>query len=495
MRVLLATILLLNLSLSLSARQKVFDFNPRCQQAYDAIMQLRLNVGLQLLNEEKKDNPDNLIPYYLDNYADFFQLFFNEDPNFYSQRKKMRAERLELMAEGPGESPYYLYTQAAIKFQWALVKVKFGERWDAVWEIRRAYTAFRDNQKKYPSFVPNNMMVGALQTVFGTIPEGYKWITNILGLRGSIKQGMQNVQLAVDSNSPYAQLFREESYFYYCYLKLFIENKPEQVWQLINEKKLDTKNNYLYALMVAQLSMNNQKSQQGITALTERNRSAEYVDIAWENYLLGQLKLNRLDDDATAYLERFLARFKGRFFVKEALQKLSWGYYIKGNLDMANKYRAQILTRGGTDTDADKQALKEAKAGTWPNPLLLRVRLLSDGGFYSEALKLLQGKKAGDFSTSSDRLEYAYRLGRIYDEMNYDQNAISMYEVTARLGANRTEYFAARSCLQLGYIYEKRGDKANAQVWFQKCLDMEGHDYKNSLDQRAKAGILRLSGN
>ncbi|MCK7559741.1 hypothetical protein MKQ70_34285 [Chitinophaga sedimenti] len=293
MRFLFATVLLLNISLSVFAGQKVYDFNPRCQQAYDAIMQLRINAGLQLLNDEKREHPDNLIPYYLDNYADFFLLFFNEDPALYSQRKKLRGERLDKMAEGPEDSPYYLYTQAAIKFQWALVKVKFGERWDAVWEIRRAYVAFRDNQKKFPDFVPNKMMVGALQTVFGTIPEGYKWITNILGLRGSIKQGMANVQLAVESAAASAQLFREESYYYYCYLKLFIENKPDQVWQLIHDKQLDTKNNYLFALMVAQLSMNNQKAQQGIAALADRNHSPEYADIVWENYLLGQLKLNR----------------------------------------------------------------------------------------------------------------------------------------------------------------------------------------------------------
>ncbi len=473
----------------------MYDFTPRCQQAYDAIMQLRISTGLQILQEEKAANPNNLIPYFLENYADFFQLFFNEDPAFYAKRKKMRAERLTLMEEGPSDSPFYLYTQAAIKFQWALVKVKFGEKWDAVWEIRKTYTILKENQKKFPSFVPNNLMVGALQTVFGTIPEGYKWITNILGLRGSIKQGMQNVQLAVDSNAPSALLFKEESYYYYCYLKLFIENKPEQVWQLVHDKQLDTKNNYLFALMVANLSMNNQKALQGIKVLTERNHSPEYLDITYEYYVLGQLKLARLDDDATAYLEKFVSRFKGRFYVKEALQRLSWGHYIKGNTAEANKYRAMILTRGGTETDADKQALKEAKAGTWPNVLLLRVRLLSDGGFYPEALKLLQGKKAADFATTPERLEYAYRLGRIYDEMNYDQNAIGMYEVTARLGANRSEYFAARSCLQLGYIYEKRGDKTAAQLWFQKCLDMEGHDYKNSLDQRAKSGILRINGN
>lgn len=483
-----------SISVNVSARQKKYEFNARCQQAYNAIMQLRLNTGKALLEEEKRSNPDNLIPYFLDNYVDFFTLFFNEDPNVYARQRKERSARLDLMSAGPSGSPYYLYTQAAIKFQWAMIKVKFGEKWDAVWEIRKAYLTLKENQRKFPGFLPNNMMVGAMQTVFGTVPEGYKWITNILGLRGSIKEGMHLLQGFIDSKDPTAAAFREESYYYYCYLKLFIENKPEQLWQFIRQKQLDTEHNYLFALMVANLSMNNQKAAQGIKVLEEFNNSPEYAEIHYRDYVLGIMKLERQDEDAILYLEKFVNNFKGKFYVKEALQRLSWGYYLKGDMANANKYRNLIAKRGNTETDADKQAQKEAKSGQWPNPVLLKARLLSDGGQYTAARDLLAAKRAGDFVTINEKLEYAYRLGRIYDEMGLDSNAMRLYEATIKIGSNRPEYFAARSALQLGYIYEKAGDKAKARQSFQACLDMQGHDYKNSLDQRAKAGLLRLDG-
>lgn len=486
--------LFLSITFSVTARQKVYDFNIRCQQAYDAIMQLRLDAGAALLAEEKKVHPDNLIPYFLENYADFFTLFFNEDPTLYAQRKALRADRLARMEEGPTNSPYYLYTQAAIRFQWGMIRVKFSERWDAVWDIRKAYLLLKDNQKKFPQFLPNNMLAGSMQTVFGTIPEGYRWISNTLGMKGSIKEGMQLVQQVIDSNTEVAKLFREEACYYYCYLKLFIENKPEDVWGFIQKYKLDTKNNYLFALMVANIAMNNQKATLGIKVLTERNDSVQYEEIPYVYYLLGQLKLCRQDDDANVYLLKFVDRFKGKFYLKEGLQRLSWYYYLHGNMEAANKYRNMILSRGNTETDADKQALKDAKSGKWPHPLLLKARLLSDGGFFQDALKLLQTKKAADFGSMEEKLEYAYRLGRIYDEMGMDDNAIIMYEVTVRTGANRPEYFAARASLQMGYIYEKRNDKTKARSCYQACLDMKGHDYKNSLDQRAKAGIQRLDG-
>ena len=488
------SVLLLSITFTVTARQKVYDFNSRCQQAYEAIMQLRLEEGKALLEAEKKEHPDNLIPYFLDNYADFFPLYFNEDPAEYNAKKSQRAARLSLMEQGPDSSPYYLYTQAAIKFQWAMIRIKFGEKWDAAWEIRKAFMTLKDNQRKFPQFPPNTMLISAMQTVFGTIPDGYKWISGVLGMKGSIKQGMQDLQAFIDSNAPLAQLFKPEGYYYYCYLKLFMESNPDELWQFIQQRQLDTRNNYLFAIMVANLAVTNQRADLGIKVLSERNTSAHYETMVYQDYLMGLLKLARQDEDAHVYLEKFLNNFKGKFNVKEALQRLSWYYYMRGNMEAANKYRNLILTRGNTEADGDKQALKEAKSGKWPNTFLLKVRLLSDGGFFNDALKLMQTKKAADFTQIEEKLEYAYRLGRIYDEMGQDDKAISMYEATVKVGAGRPEYFAARAALQMGYIYEKRNDKAKALQCYQNCLNMPDHDFKNSLDQRAKAGIQRVGG-
>ena len=156
----------------------------------------------------------------------------------------------------------------------------------------------------------------------------------------------------------------------------------------------------------------------------------------------------------------------------------------------AEAARKQIFLRGGTDTDADKQALKEAKLGVWPNPLLLKARLLTDGGYTKEALAILQGKQQV-FTSPADKLEYVYRIGRIYEDLGKEQEAISFYKETIKLGANQTAYFAARAALQAGQIVEKRGQKKEAILFYEQCLAMEEHSYKNSLDQRAKAGIAR----
>ena len=74
--------------------QKHYDFNNNCRQAYQSIIQLRLEEGSRILEAEKKRDPNNLIPFFLDNYIDFFQLFFNEDAAQYAAWRARRDQRL-----------------------------------------------------------------------------------------------------------------------------------------------------------------------------------------------------------------------------------------------------------------------------------------------------------------------------------------------------------------------------------------------------------------
>jgi len=167
---------------------------------------------------------------------------------------------------------------------------------------------------------------------------------------------------------------------------------------------------------------------------------------------------------------------------------------LQGNIVAAQNARNNVLRKGSTDADADKQALKEAKSGKWPNILLLKARLLNDGGYNKEALLLLNEKSEENFAKVEDKLEFMYRLGRVNDDLGNFPEAIRFYQQTIQYGESSSEYYAARAALQEGMIYEKKGDKLLAIRFYQRCLDMEDHDYKNSLDQKAKSGIARCKG-
>ncbi|HET9056648.1 MAG TPA: tetratricopeptide repeat protein [Chitinophagaceae bacterium] len=484
----------INLVASTSFAEKVFDFNANCRQAYNEIVKLKLTSGQQLLNEEKEANPENLIPYFLENYIDFFELFFNEDPLTYKSRLLNRSKRLNLMDEGPSNSPFLRFTKAIINFQWATIKIKFGNRWDAGWEFRRSYLQIKDNKERFPDFLPNDMLYGAMQTVVGTVPDGYKWIGKLLGLNGSIKTGINLLQQFLNSSNEWATVFRVEGIFYYSYLRFHVLNEREEIFEYVRLQKLDLVNNHLFAYMMANLAINNKQSHFAQQIIQQRNPAGDYLVTPVWDMEMGFAKLNHLDKDASTYLLRFVRLFKGKFYVKEALQKLSWYYYLSGDKETATYYQQMAKTKGNAVTEADKYALKEAKLGKWPNLLLLKARLLSDGGYQQEALSVLAGKSETDFKEVVERVEFAYRLGRIYDDMRLYEDAIRFYLTTVKTGEKLKEYYAARAAIQIGNIYEKRGQRNQAITFYEKCLSMGDHDYKDSLDQKAKAGIARCKG-
>ena len=119
-------LLLFLLSISLYSYAN-FDFNPNCINAYEQILSLRLNNARTLIAAEKRSNPQNSIPYLLDNYVDYFTLLTTENKNDFEKLKRNKALRLSRMEKEDRNSPYYLFAQAEINLQWALTRSKFEE--------------------------------------------------------------------------------------------------------------------------------------------------------------------------------------------------------------------------------------------------------------------------------------------------------------------------------------------------------------------------------
>lgn len=474
---------------------KVYDFNTTCQQAYKEITSLRLTSGEKLVTLARQQNPDNLIPDLLDSYIDFFTLFFNEDPAEFKIRKPHFDKYIDRINDGPNSSPFYNYSRAVVLIQKACVEIKFSERWNAGWDFRKAFSLIKDNRKKFPAFAPDNMIYGPMQVVAGTVPDGYKWMANLFGIKGSISNGMALMQTALNSNDAYAKLFYNEASFYYCYILFYIQNQPEQTFQFISQKKFDLVNNHLLAYMAANLAINNKMNEYARNIIQNKNDAPVYLQTPIWNFEMGYVQLRNLElTGAIKNFEYFLSHFKGKFYVKDACEKLAWCYYLQGNIVAANNARQMILKRGNAETDADKQAAKDAKSGKFPNTVLLKARVLNDGGYNMQALALLDEKTIKDFTNTEDQLEFTYRLARIYDGLDKDDIAIKNYLNAIAIGENRSEYYASRAALQIGLIYEKKGNKALAIQYYKKCLGMNDHEYKDSIDQKAKAGIARCTG-
>lgn len=468
-----------------------YQFTPNCQQAYHAFLALKIQEGKNILLRELLQNPNNRIPVMLANYEDFLTLTFNEDPVAYKKRFPLFKQRLKILESSDKKSPYHLFCKGMLYFQWFAIQSKYGDFWDAAWDFRRAYLTFKECKSAFPNFRLADPFIGAQQAIISTIPSGYKWISQILGLKGDMKSGMNTLKQFIYSKET---LFQDEARLYYIYLKNYLENDPSGALLLIQSLNLDTKSHLLNVFAAANLALNNKDAGSAEKILLGAKRGPEYMPFPMLDFELADAKMKRLDMSAIQYFQAFIKNYKGYFYIKDAHMSLALCYYLLNQNDKAMWYKKRIAQVGKSESDADKQAQKFSVQGRFPNKEVLKARLLGDGGNHQKALEVLNDCDTTQLTNEADRLEWMYRLGRAYDELKQDSEAIQYYNKTIRNGENSSTYFAARAALQAGYIFEKNGQKAKALEYFNKVLDMDDHEFKNSLDQRAKAGINRLKG-
>ena len=472
--------------------QYQYQWTARTQKIYESITSLRIPEARTLINQDKKANVSNLIYPLLESYADFYQLFLNENKAEYSQMYPAFEQRIQLLEDGPKQSPYHLYSIALAHLHKSLIAIRFNTNLEAALDFRKAFLLFKENKKTYPNFSPNDVYLGLMTTVIGTIPKGYQWMASLLGMSGKITEGNALVLKYIHSKDAYANQCRNEALFVYPYLIMNFEGNKKKTFDFLENTDYDFTNNHLHAYMATNLYLNNQQSQKALQIASNINPANTYLELPFWQFEMGYAYLNELKLDAAKNaLQQFINRFKGQFYVKDAFEKLSWIAYIQGDQAKANAYRSNVLSKGNDITDADKQALQNAKKGTWPPPILLRARLLSDGGYQQQALSVLAGKTSKDFDNDADKTEFAYRLGRIYDLAGQPDQAIPFYTSAIEKGANQPAYFAARAALQIGLIYEQKNNPTLAMIFFNTCLEMKNHAFKNSLDQKAKTGIQR----
>lgn len=470
----------------------VYDFNQNCRNAYRLIIDFRFDESEILLSKEMDAAPDNIVPYYIRMKRLFLQTFISEEADDFSTFKAAREELLKKLESADEKfSPYPLHFKSETALSYAILKIKFNELLTAGNEFRKAYKFSEENIKRYPSFIQNNKTSGVMHALIGAVPSKYKWLVNLLGFSGTIEEGMnelENLYSQSKSNNALHYL-KDEMLFITGFLKWHIQNKKEEALAMADE--MSVSESPLLHFGAASIYMYKGDNEKVIKLLGGSTIKPGRYRLLYLDYLLGNALLNKTDMSAEYHFDEYITYFKGTSFVRSTIQKKGWLALLQGDTSEYKKSMQQILSAKGDFTDEDKQALTEAKNKIIPHAGILRSRLLFDGGYYKEALKILASLKTSTLSSAREQVEYIYRLARVYEKLNDREKAIRYYLETIRLGKNQTWYFAANSALMLGQLYENVNDFAKASHYYNLCIDMKNHEYENSIEQKAQAGLNR----
>jgi hypothetical protein len=239
--------------------------------------------------------------------------------------------------------------------------------------------------------------------------------------------------------------------------------------------------------------LKNAQSDESLKVLQSRPAGAEYISFPYLEYLTAEIYLfkGQYKQGRDHYL-KFLNSYKGKNFIKDAYYKIFLSYWLTNEEENANVYLTKILKSGHTLYDADKHAQKFAEKGEMPDRILMKARLFFDGGYYQKALETINTFNSKEAHPAKDLIEFYYRKGRIYHLLNNSSNASLYYLKTIELSKNVNYYFAPNAALQMGYIYKEQNNKELARIYFQKALSYQNYEYKNSIDNKAKAALNEM---
>ena len=475
-----------------------FVWTDNCMEAYTECEKLNFQRANQLLANEKKLRPDNHIPLYIESEMDFLLSFISEDEKVLSVLKKNNEARIDQLEKIKESSPYKQLFIAEMYMQMAIARVKFEEYIGTMYDTRKAFKLLIENKTLYPDFKPNLRGIGLIHTVIGAIPKNFQWIVTLLGMDGDIKLGFSELKqlLAATYTQPELVWEREDVIVMLTFLQVSLEkdkNKDIIRKRFYTIPDLDAKPMLQFAKCVFHSACSENDSI--INLLENRKADPNDYQIEYLHYMEGAARLNSLDFTGEKNYLLYVNRYKGKTFVNSAWQRLAWCRLLQGDMKGYQTYINHCLenTKINTLSDEDNQATKEAETKEVPNIPLLRSRLLFDGGYYLRSLNEIAGKPMSTFPKLKDQLEFTYRLARIFDKTDKKDKAEQYYIQTLENGDLKPYYFAANSALMLGLLKEDAKDTATALSYFKKCLSMTHHEYQNSIDQKAKAGINRMS--
>ena len=479
--------------ISLSPKAADFDMNPTMQRAYSEIIKTNLSVGRTIVENDKTNNG---VKVYLKSYADLIQLLINEEKDFYEQFIDNQTNRITYFEKLDKKSPYNRFLQAEIHIHTAFVKLKFGHEVKGSWEIIKAYKLLEANAKEFPDFLPNQKSLGLLHILVGSTPENYQWVATLLGLKGNIKQGLAELQNVIQKDQMYSNEAQLINYLIYAFILKFTPKKLADFQAFIQQHP----DNQLFTFFGITTLIKEGKSETALTIMDNRKMDKNHLPFPFLDYLKAEIYLKKGQyQDALKLYQNFLIKYKGFNFLKDTYYKLFLCYWLNNEEVKGIQYLEKIKSVGVNIVESDKVAttfsenyLSTKTLKSKSQKVLMKTRLSFDGGYYDLALEIIGTYSENSFDQISDRAEFNYRKGRIFQKLNNSPNAIIFYDRAIVLSENQNWSFGASSALQLGYIYQFKNEKVKAKSYFEKAISYKKHEYKNSVDNKAKAALNEM---
>ena len=466
------------------AQQKEWLSDNTLLDSYALALNLKIEEARKQIIEIK--TPEQI---YVASLTDGLELLITEDEvkfEKYEDAFDSRLNRLEGINPATAES---FFARAELRLQWAFIYLKFGHEFDAAWNVRQSYLIVQECKKNFPDFLPIKKTCGLLEIMLGSVPEKYQWVMSLLNMEGSVDSGLIELEHVRNQS---ASLNLETTLLYYLF-QGFILQQTETAMLGFDKTIKTYPDNRLALFLGASTAIKNSQSEKALEYLKKSNDDTDGLIIPYSYYQLGEVYLHKGEyDSAVRSYQKFLVAYQGQNYIKDAFYKIAICYWLMGNRSASEKYFDKAKEEGKESAEADKYAARSLAENINPNTKLSKIRYATDGGYYENAKKIANSVSDNDLPTFKEKIEFIYRKGRLHHKSGALAEARKEYLETIEKQGEENWYFAPNACLQLGYLFVDQKQVKEAQQYFEKALSYKKHEYKNSIDSKAKSALAQL---
>jgi len=473
------------LSVSVGATDHIWKFDPELQKAYSLVTTLQPDKANEQL---KRVSGNSMQKLYVQCLNETLHILITEDHASFPQIDQRFKDRIKYL-EGLPESAESLFLQAELNLQKGFSYLNLGQEVNAVLAIRRAYQLTADCIKKFPRFIPIKKTYGVLQVMLGSVPEKYNWFISLLGMKGSVAVGQKQLsELRLSTSS----LSMEASILFFT-VKGFINQEFAEAADGINQNLKEQPDNKLLLFIGVNMLIKDARSEEALALIHQIDDNPQGLPMHYIDYLRGEILLQKREyQKSIESFERFIKNYPSLSFKKDAYFKISLNYWLLGNAKAAKTNFEKAKITGSDKAEPDRYAAKQLEDPNLPNKKLLQIRFSTDGGYYAEARTMLAGITPNDLPTAKDKTEFYYRKARLAHRTGEIAAAKMFYQQSIEMTHNNPWYFGANAALHLGYIAKDQKNYDAARKYFQMALNYPKHEYKNSIDSKARSELQLL---
>ena len=363
----------------------------------------------------------------------------------------------------------------------------------------KGYRILKNIVAKYPDYYDAYLGFALFKIAIGYVPDKYKWFLSLIGIDGSIRDGIGLLKIAADK----AKYNRTDSK---AFLAVFLIREKEElntesldiVSSLVKEYPESPVIRLAYGGFLVQICKLDDAIIQ-INKALELNTNSLQNEIKKVIYTLLGITYFRKNDFKNAIIN-LVESFKylvdeDRYNMRSYL--LAESYEMMGRRDIAlEKYKASrskyIDERDGEPEKLFFRYSTErilAPINELDSLITIAVNQREEGP-YDESLNtfnnIAENKWLEKYNNDDANIRYYYELGVLYNLRKENDQALDCFNKCVKLNPPTEIWLIPHSYFELGKIYYRSGNKETAGKIFDKIYEYKDYDFRNQLEMRLR---------